>query len=501
MTSHTPDDKSTTIFLMTTNPLFMITRTLLLVFAILFIAGLFTGCIQNNEPETQAPQVTSPVTTNAVTTPSASSTTITTTPALIAFVDRAVQYARENGRENAIATFNDPDGIFSTGNLYIFAEDYNGTALAEPFEHEIAGTNILDITDTFGTPVVRNLGETARFGKGFVSYAYPNPHNNYMVEQKLSVVADVDGTYYVGAGFYASDGDIYPSVVLNTSGKQPDIGDLVAYVKSTVACARANGKEKSLAVFNDPHGPFVQGQLVVMAFDFNGTNLASPPYAPEVALNRINLINYHDPDGVDTIRGMRDLAKQGGGVFYTVAKVTVDGKEIYLPKIDYAEPVDDTWWLFSGIIDPEYTQAATGNLTGIPVRTHTRVELFKLVSDAVTFAQSNGKEKTLAVINDPEGQFVNGDLYVWAESADGTLLADPFWKSGIGQNYIDFTDIYGMETTRVGIDAMQNGTGFYHALFPNTAENGTAFVPKLIFMKPVDGNWWIGGGVYGIEVG
>jgi hypothetical protein len=57
-----------------------------------------------------------------------------------------------------------------------------------------------------------------------------------------------------------------------------------------------------------------------------------------------------------------------------------------------------------------------------------------------------------------------------------------------------------MKTTRVGIDAMENGTGFSHALFPNTAMNGTADVPKLIYMKAVDDTWWIGSGVYGVEV-
>jgi len=83
---------------------------------------------------------------------------------------------------------------------------------------------------------------------------------------------------------------------------------------------------------------------------------------------------------------------------------------------------------------------------------------------------------------------------------NGTLLADPFWKSEIGRNHIDYTDRYGMKTTRVGIEAMKNGTGFSHALFPNTAVNGTAEVPKLIYMKAVDDAWWIGSGVYGVEI-
>lgn len=80
------------------------------------------------------------------------------------------------------------------------------------------------------------------------------------------------------------------------------------------------------------------------------------------------------------------------------------------------------------------------------------------------------------------------------------MLADPYWRSGIGQNFIDYTDLYGMKTTKVGIDAMRNGTGFSHALFPDTAVNGTAMIPKLTYQKAIDGSWWIGSGAYGIEV-
>ena len=201
---------------------------------------------------------------------------------------------------------------------------------------------------------MKNLGETAKNGIGYVGYSYANPQDNGTVEPKLSVVADVDGTYYVGTGMYESQGMVYPSVVLNPSTKSLSRDDLVAFVKSAVAYAKKNGKENAIATFNDPNGSFVQGELVIMAFDYNGTNLVSPPYSKELTRNKINLINYHDPDGVATIREMRDLAKDGGGISYTVAKASAGGKEIYVPKIDYAEPVDGTWWLFSGIYNPDY---------------------------------------------------------------------------------------------------------------------------------------------------
>jgi hypothetical protein len=47
---------------------------------------------------------------------------------------------------------------------------------------------------------------------------------------------------------------------------------------------------------------------------------------------------------------------------------------------------------------------------------------------------------------------------------------------------------------------MENGTGFSHAIFPNTAVEDAPDQHKLIFMKAVDENWWIGSGIYGLEV-
>jgi len=479
-------------------------RNLIVILLILGTCMLSAGCIKEQQ---EKGTITAP---SAATTPGAATPAVTTpgTPAekittedLIAFVSGARAYARQNGKEKALAAFNDPKGQFVHDGLYIFAEAYDGTALAEPLQHDLIGTNILDMKDSYGVPLVRNLGQTARYGMGYVSYQYPNPARNYSVEPKLSVVADADGTYYVGAGMYESSGLVYPSVVLNPTAKIHTKDDLVAFTKSAVDYARKNGREKALATFNDPKGQFVQGEMVIMAFDYNGTNLANPPYAPELSKYHINLINYHDPDGVGTIREMRTIAKGGGGISYTVTRVPVHGKDIYIPKIDYAEPVDDTWWLFSGITNPDYAQLRTGNVTGIMIRNHTRADLYALVDRAVTYAKENGKDKTLPEINNPKGRFADGDLFVWAETYDGTILADPYWKAAIGKNYMNFTDPYGAKTTIVAINTIKEGTGFSHAMFTDTATNGTVSVPKLVYMKPVDDTWWIGSGIYGVQVG
>jgi len=423
-----------------------------------------------------------------------------TTPAeLTSLVNRAAAYARGNGKEKAIAAFNDPKGSFVQGGIYVFSEAYDGTALAEPFHHELVGTNLRNMTDRFGVPLVQNLEETARYGTGFVSYDYPNPMNNNRVEPKLSVVSDVDGTYYVGAGTYAGSGIVYPSAAIGLATRIYTVADLTAFVKQAVAYARANGKEEAVAAFIDPGGRFAVGELTIIAVDYNGTVIASS-LSPDIADNHINLINYHDPDGVPTIREMRDLARNGGGFSYTVAAVTRDRKTFYAPKIDYAEPVNNEYWIFSGIIIPGYESLRAGDTRGIVLRNHTRTEMYDLVDNAVAYAGANGMEKTLAEINRPAGQFVKDDLFVWAETFDGTILADPFWKDGIGTKQMNYTDPYGAKTTVTGINAIRSGTGFSHAMFPDTAANRTASVPKLVYMKAVDNTWWIGSGIYGVQV-
>ena len=474
----------------------MRSRAFLLILLVAAILALTAGC---NQPVQQSggsgQAVVTTVTTPAPVTPSGM-----ITPAdLTARVKEAVAYARANGMDKAVAAFNDPEGPFVRDNIYIFAEDYEGMALAEPFEPAIVRTNIRNMTDRYGVPLVRNLGETAGYGIGYVSYDYPNPEKNNTIEPKLSVVANVDGTYYVGAGAYAGSGMVYPSSVLGPATRHYTVEGLSAFVNDAVSYAKTNGKEKAFAAFSDRSGRFTDGELTIIAVDYNGTMLASS-ISPDTAKDRINLINYHDPDGVTTIREMRDLARQGGGFSYTVATVTKDNKTYYAPKIDYAEPVDDTYWIFSGIIVPEYEQLREGNLTGITVRNHTRTDLYDLVDHAVTSAKTDGKEKTLARINNRGGQFVQGDLFVWAEDFNGTVLADPYWKEGVGKNWMTYSDPYGAQTTVVSINAIKSGTGFTHTMFPETSGGRTGSVPKLVYMKAVDDTWWIGGGIYGIQV-
>ncbi|HOT93798.1 MAG TPA: cache domain-containing protein [Methanoregulaceae archaeon] len=458
--------------------------------AVLAIVLFACGCLQAPSPEAAGagPSVS----------PGQGATAV---PDLVGHVGRVAAFARENGRERTIAALNDPSGPFASGGVPVYARDYNGTLLAASPGVGPGGTADPDATDAFGVPYVRHLGETARYGKGLVSHASPDPARPGTVRSMLEAVQDVDGTFYVGAGISDPGDGLFPIPGPDTGRDRPGVDDLEAFVRGAAAYGREHGRVAALAAFDDPAGQFSRGPLSVTAFDAGGTVLAGGSGGGAgVTLPGLNLLNYHDADGVAVVRGMRNLAERGGGLYYTVAPVTVEGREVFLPVIGSVEPVDRDWWLCAGTVDPAFSGALDGNLTGLFVRNQTRSRLYDLVHRAVAYAREHGKDQALAAIDDPAGPFVEGDLFVWAESTDGTMLADPFWTSARGKNYLDYTDPYGMQTTRVGIDAMEDGTGFSHALFPDTAANGTAWVPKLVYQAPVDREWWIGSGVYGVEV-
>jgi signal transduction histidine kinase len=415
---------------------------------------------------------------------------------LIAFVDNAAAFAREAGKERAIATFNDPSSSWNRGALYIFAEGMDGTALAEPFEPELVGTNMTNWTDGYGVPILKNVIAATRQGKGLVSYSYWNPAHNNTLEPKLSYVVNVDGTYYVGAGMYSPGGKPYPASGISQAGDFTE-ADLVTFVRGAVDYAKANGKDKAISAFSDPKGAFIKGEMYITAYDSAGTSLANP-YAPYE--QGLNLRYYRDPDGVATVNELMNLAREGGGFAHTTVAITSQGKTIQAPELVYVMPVDGTWWVSASVLNPDYSRLRTGNLTGVPLRTYLRSDLYSLVNRAVKYAQVNGKEKALAEFSNPAGQFTHGDLFVWAESSDGILLADPYWNVSANSSLLNFTDRYGEKTTLVALDTMRTGSGFVHGMFPDTAHGGTDPVPKLMYLKAVNDTWWIGSGIYGVEV-
>ncbi len=123
---------------------------------------------------------------------------------LVSFVESAVFYARENGKEKALEEFSNKTGTFVRGDFYIYAYDFNGTNIAHPFKLDWIGKDRLNLTDSNGVPFIKNLINVAKEGKGFTYFIFPNPAHGNRDEFKIAYAMKVDDSWWLGSGIYPS---------------------------------------------------------------------------------------------------------------------------------------------------------------------------------------------------------------------------------------------------------------------------------------------------------
>jgi cytochrome c len=172
---------------------------ILILLLIMLTLGIFlftAGCIQNQAgPATSLPAGTETL----------KPVTYTSNETLVAFVDRAVAYAKTNGREKALAEFNNPNGTFIQGELYVYAYAFNGTTLAHPVNPESVGKPREGANGVF----VTEMGKVVRNGTGYYRFVYINPLHNNTLESKLGYGAQVEDDWWLGSGAY--EGPLNPT--------------------------------------------------------------------------------------------------------------------------------------------------------------------------------------------------------------------------------------------------------------------------------------------------
>lgn len=130
---------------------------------------------------------------------------------VVAFVNKAVAYAGENGKAAALAAFNDPHGEFQVGELYIFAYDFSGKNLAH-YDQSLVGEDLIDLKDPNGKPIIREFVRIAQSGSGWLSYVWANPADDDRPEPKIAYITKVDDDWLLGAGTYGPAAQQTPSV-------------------------------------------------------------------------------------------------------------------------------------------------------------------------------------------------------------------------------------------------------------------------------------------------
>lgn len=252
------------------------------------------------------------------------------------FVREAADYARTEGRAEALSAFNNLSGPFVSEEEYIFAYDMNGTTLALPYQQGLIGKNRSNMTDVNGLEIMPGLQALASAGGGIMYYVYPNPAESYAPQVKLVYVTPIDTDWFIGSGIYLPT---LPSTI-----EQAEITNLTARVQNAVIHAGEVGKEAAIADFNDPDGMYADGGDYIFAYEYDGTTLALPHQPELIGTKRLS---YTDSYGSPAIMLEIEAARRGGGFVYLVYYNPDSGNDEL--KLCYISPGGEEWAVGSGI--------------------------------------------------------------------------------------------------------------------------------------------------------
>ncbi|MES2948026.1 MAG: cache domain-containing protein [Pseudomonadota bacterium] len=121
-----------------------------------------------------------------------------------ALVKKAAAYLTANGRDKALAEFNNTTGQFVSKDLYVFVYNVNGDGinLAHGANPKMVGKNLLELKDGDGVFIVKEFVKAAnsKAGSGWVDYKWPHPVTKAL-EAKSTYIEKV-GDLLIGCGIY-----------------------------------------------------------------------------------------------------------------------------------------------------------------------------------------------------------------------------------------------------------------------------------------------------------
>ncbi len=199
-----------------------------------------------------------------------------------------------------------------------------------------------------------------------------------------------------------------------------------------------NSSDQALNAFSHSRD-FVSGELYVFAYDMQGTCLA---HGQEGNLIWKNMWDERDSYGIPIVQNIINKAKEGGGwITYNWRNAT---------KVSYVKRVD---------IGGKSLAIGTGYYPHS--KEDSVISLVKGASALFEQAMKDGKssDQVFALISYPEGQFVLGDLYLYALDFEGMIVAQGDRPGLIGTSAWGYADTSGRKINQEIVKELQTSTG------------------------------------------
>ncbi|HVN96074.1 MAG TPA: cache domain-containing protein [Syntrophorhabdaceae bacterium] len=109
-----------------------------------------------------------------------------------------------------------------------------------------------------------------------------------------------------------------------------------------------------------------------------------------------------------------------------------------------------------------------------------------LVGKVAEFWKANGKDKALAEVSNPKGQFVKGDLYAFCNDLNGVVLANGGNPGLVGQNHAKLKDPEGKLFNEEMIEIVKTkGSGWTDYSWVNPVTKKVQ--PKTVWVERIKG--------------
>ncbi len=384
----------------------------------------------------------------------------------------------EKGGVSAFPLLRDRTGRFFAKDGYVFVIDQRGVALVHPGFPNLEGRNIVDVEDTEGKPLVREMLDlVSTRGAGWVDYMWPKPGESVSTQKSTYVTrANLGGEWVlVGSGVYLADA---PTVAMQPTLTAPE---LEALVREAAAVFEEHGAD-AFPEFRREGSRWFRDGTYFFAWNMDGTRVF---HAANPSI-----------EGKDASAEQDVLGRPYGRMFLEVAASSSgEGWVHYM----YPEPGDifPTWK--STFVKRVRFPSGEEHLVGAGIYNMQMDEAFieDVVERAASLVASRGPEAFDELRNE-RGPYFFMDTYVFVDEPDGTELVNPGQPSLEGRNILDLEDARGTPIARSYIDlAMEQGSGWVEYYWYRPGENTPT--RKRTYVRKVqagDQTYIVGSGLY-----
>lgn len=342
-----------------------------------------------------------------------------------------------------------PRGAFVSGNLYLYALDFEGTIVAQGERPGLINTNSWNYRDEKGKYVNREIVSKLKTATNGIWIEYISKRT--LKKAYAERVTAPDGRdYFIACGYYPF-------------ATRDPVEELV---RKGYQFMKSHGKSAAIEEFSSRRSnTYRYGDLSLTVYDMQGKVIADGGNADQIG---INMMEAKDEDGHLYIKEIINRATKTGS--WSNAKVKSAFQSTYAAKIDLG--------LESFVIASSY----------YPVSKSENMTL--LVQSAASFLKDNPREEAFAQFVKGNGSFRRGDLQIFILNTDGLCFAYGDDYDLIWRNLLKLQDDDGRPFIKMFINSAQQG--------PNYVKIKLNKANKIVYVMPVekDGKKYIIGSGY-----